>query len=66
MMQAVIFALILIAILVSITCGVWVAIALIKAISTRRPTPPPQHEANQQTRPNQQRPNLLREDQTDG
>jgi uncharacterized membrane protein len=36
MMQAVIFTLILIAILVSIASGVWVAIALVKAISTRQ------------------------------
>jgi hypothetical protein len=47
MMQEVVFALILIAILVSIACGVWVAIALVKAISARRPTPAPRHEAEQ-------------------
>lgn len=35
-MEAVIFTLVLIGVLVSVACGVWVAIALVKAISTRR------------------------------
>ena len=38
-MEAVIFILVLVAILVSIISGVWVAIALVSAVSTRRRMP---------------------------
>ena len=39
MMEVVIYALVLIAILVSVVSGVWVAIALVSAVSARRRMP---------------------------
>jgi len=46
-MEVVIFVLVLVAILVSIISGVWVAIALVSAVSTRRRMPTAQLQADE-------------------
>jgi uncharacterized membrane protein len=48
-MQVLIFVIVLIGILVCIAAGVWVAIALVGAISTRRRMTTQQHHANGET-----------------
>jgi hypothetical protein len=48
-MEVVIFVLVLLGILVSIAGGVWVAIALVSAISTRQNMTTQQHHANGKT-----------------
>ena len=47
-MEAVILTLVIIGIILAITSGVWVAIALVRAISARRAGPAPRAEANQE------------------
>jgi len=46
-MEAVIFILVLVAILVSIISGVWVAIALVSAVSARRRMPAERLQADE-------------------
>ena len=46
-MEVVIFVLVLVAILVSVVSGVWVAIALVSAVSARRRIPTEQLQADE-------------------